>query len=456
MAIEQGDIATIRFGFGPSASGHSPTSLADLPEQVIRAPIVPAQLSRIASASRIVAFYAVQKMLDKTNAESLKMFRMKRRDLYAGSYLGDAHAKIAAAVASPFGFVEQLVEFWSNHFTVSAFSSGQLRMLAGPFEIEVIRRHLGGRFSDMLVASTLHPAMLIYLNQTRSVGPNSMIGMRRNKGLNENLAREVLELHSLGAEGGYTQADVIQFARLLTGANVSRNSGEFHFRQAAAEPGAKTIMGKTYGGDRHGADDIIAALHDFARHPSTARHIATKLARHFIADDPGQDSINRLAARFRETDGDLPRIYEVLVDLPEARERFGEKRKAPYEFLVSALKTLDVPPQWYQPVGGGMKRHPNPMTIGLLNRLDQPLWVAPSPAGWTDESRRWLTPAGLAGRLEWIGKATAHVADREPERFLDDVLGSTATANTRSTVANAASRRSGFALVLASAEFNSR
>ena len=456
MAVDQNDIAAIRFGFGRSANANSPDRLANLPGELTRAPMVPAQLAGIGSVSRLIAYRTIRKALDKTDRTSFSMFRMKRRDLFYGSYLSDAHAKIAAAAASPFGFVERLVEFWSNHFTVSIFNSGLLRLLAGPFEVEVIRPNLGGRFADMLVASTLHPAMLIYLNQNQSIGPNSMIGMRRNKGLNENLAREVLELHSLGAEGGYTQADVIQFARLLTGATFSPKTGKYQFRRAAAEPGTKTIMGRTYGGAMHGDDDIIAALHDFARHPATARHIATKLARHFIADAPYRDSIDRLAARFRETDGDLPRVYEVLVDLPEARERFGEKRKTPYEFLVSGLKTLDVPPEWYQPVGEGMKHHPNPMTIGLLNKLDQPLWHAPSPAGWTDESARWITPAGLAGRLEWISKATGHVADREPERFLDDVLGSTATPNTRSIVANAASRRSGFALVLASAEFNSR
>ncbi len=384
------------------------------------------------------------------------MFRMKRRDLFYGGYLGDAHAKIAAAVASPFGFVERLVEFWSNHFTVSGFNIGLVRALAGPFEMEAIRPHLGGRFADMLVASTLHPAMLAYLNQTSSVGPDSVYGKRRNKGLNENLAREVLELHTLGAEGGYTQADVIQFARLLTGATFAFKTGAFQFRRVTAEPGSKTILGKTYGGGGHGPDDIIEALHDFARHPATARHIGGKLAVHFIADQPSADSIDKLAARFSETDGDLSKVYEVLVDLPETRERFGQKRKTPYEFLVSALKTLEVPPEWFQPEGEGKRLRPNPMTLGLLHRLDQPLWMAPSPAGWTDESDRWITPAGLAGRLEWIGKVANHIAVHEPVQYLDDVLGSLAEPGTRDIIANAASRRSGLALVLASAEFNSR
>lgn len=456
MAIEQSDIAAIRFGYGPSAGSNSSLRLADLPGEVKRAPVVPGELAGISSPPRLMAFNAMRQALDKTDRASFDMFRMQRRKLFHGSYLGDAHAKIAAAVASPFGFVERLVQFWGNHFTVSCFNGGPVQAMAGPFEVEVVRPHLGGRFVDMLVASTLHPAMLVYLNQNASVGPDSKIGKRRHKGLNENLAREVLELHSLGAEGGYTQADVIQFARLLTGARYSPRTGTYRFWPAAAEPGPKTIMGKTYGGNVHGDSDIIAALHDFAAHPATARHIATKLARHFIADDPSHDSIDRLAARFRDTGGDLPSVYEVLVDLPEARQRFGHKRKAPYEFLVSALKMLEVPSEWYRPAGEAPKQHPNPMTLGLLAKLDQPLWRAPSPAGWTDESERWITPASLAGRLEWIGRATGHVADKEPVRYLDDALGSAAAASTRSIVANAASRRSGFALVLASAEFNSR
>lgn len=456
MAINESDVAAIRFGYGRPVSGYSPRRLADLPGEVTSAPVVPAELQGIDSASRLMAYHAMQKVLDRTDKTSFDMFRKKRRVLFHGSYLSDAHAKIAAAVASPFGFVERLVDFWSNHFAVSGFGNGRVGMLTGPYEVEVIRPNVGGRFVDMLVASTLHPAMLIYLNQAKSVGPDSVIGRRRHKGMNENLAREVLELHSLGAEGGYTQADVIQFSRLLTGASFAPWTGKYRFHPAAAEPGPKTIMGKTYGGPVHSDKDIIEALHDFARHPATARHVATELSRHFIADEPSSDSIDQLAGRFRETDGDLPKVYEVLVNLPEARERFGQKRKAPYGFLVSALKALEVPPAWYRPAFKGMKQHPNPMTLGFLAKLDQPLWMAPSPAGWTDDSERWITPAGLAGRLEWIGKATDHVADKEPVRYLDDILGSTAAPNTRSTVANAATRRSGFALVLASAEFNSR
>ena len=456
MAIAQADIAAIRFGYGHSLTGSPVRELADLAGEIARAPVVPPQLAGITSAPRLVANRTIRMALDKTNEQSFSMYRMKRRELYFGTYNDDAHAKIAAAVASPFGFVERLVEFWSNHFTVSGFNSGLLHLLAGPFELEVIRPHLGGRFADMLVASTLHPAMLIYLNQTSSIGPDSVVGKRRNKGLNENLAREILELHTLGAEGGYTQADVIQFARLLTGATYSGKTGAFQFTRSHAEPGSKTILGKTYGGARHGLDDIVEALHDFARHPATARHIAGKLATHFIADQPSVDSIDKLAARFSETDGDLSKVYEVLIDLPETRERFGQKRKTPFEFLVSALKVLETPPEWLQPAGAGMKKHPNPMTLGLLRKLDQPLWMAPSPAGWTDESDRWITPAGLAGRLQWISRVTSHIAVHEPVQYLDAVLGSLATPQTRSIIANAPSRRDGLALVLASAEFNSR
>jgi uncharacterized protein (DUF1800 family) len=456
MTIAEQDVAAVRFGYGRTPGSASVARLADLVAEVDRAPVRPPALADMASAPRIVQFATIMAALDKMNMESLNAFRMQRYDLFQGNYQRDAHARIAHSVSSPFDFVERLVQFWSNHFTVSALGAGQVKGLAGPFEMEVVRPHLGGRFADMLIASTRHPAMLIYLNQPASVGPNSAIGKRRNKGLNENLAREILELHTLGADGGYTQGDVTEFARLLTGANYSRSTGGFQFRRAAAEPDPKTILGKTYGGPRHGEADIVAALTDFARHPATARHIARKLATHFIADDPSPDSIARLAARFAETDGNLPAVYEVLVALPETVSRFGDKRKTPYEFLVSALKAVGPRPDWFQPQDNNGKLRPNPHTLGLLFKLDQGLWQAPSPAGWPDQSDRWITPAGLAGRLEWINRVGDHIATSEPVQFLDDVLGSLAAPRTREIVANAASRRSGLALVLASAEFNSR
>ncbi len=388
--------------------------------------------------------------------ESVSVFKKLRHQLFVGNLLADSHAKIAQAVASPFGFVERLVQFWGNHFTVSVTTVGLVRMLAGPFEMEVIRPHLGGRFADLLIASTMHPAMLDYLNQRASVGPDSRIGKRKNEGLNGNLAREVLELHTLGAEGGYTQRDVVEFARLLTGLNYDNNTGRFRFRRNAAEPGIKTILGRTYGRGRPGRQDIVAALQDLARHPATARHIARQLCVHFIADDPAPETVARLATRFTETDGNLPDVYEALLTAPEAVSRFGDKRKTPYDFLISALRTMKVPPHWLQPVDRNGRQRANPMTAGLLAKLDQGLWQAPSPAGWPDLNERWITPAGLADRLDWIGKAADHAAIDDPIAFVDAVLGSTANPHVRGIIANAASRRSGLALVLASAEFNSR
>ena len=456
MAVAETDIAAIRFGFGRLAHSPPTARLADLVDQVKQAPVRPAHLADIASPPRIKRYSVIARARDKNSMASVAVFKEQRHKLFVGSLMADSHAKIAQAVASPFGFVERLVQFWSNHFTVSAAVVGRVRMLAGPFEMEVIRPHLGGRFADLLIASTLHPAMLDYLNQRASVGPDSMIGKRRNKGLNENLAREVLELHTLGAEGGYTQRDVVEFARLLTGLNYDNSTGLFRFRRSAAEPGIKTILGRTYGGGRPGKGVIVAALEDLARHPATARHVARQMCVHFIADDPSPDTVARLAARFAETDGNLPDVYEALLTAPEAVARFGEKRKTPYDFLVSALRTMEVPPEWLQPVERKGRLHPNPMTLGLLLKLDEGLWRAPSPAGWPDLNDRWITPAGLADRLDWIGKVAGHAAIDEPIAFLDAVLGSTANPHVRGIIANAASRRSGLALVLASAEFNSR
>jgi len=411
-------------------------------------------LTDIAISSRAGSLYEAEAMADPSDKDAHHIQKKKRARSHLEFYLNDAHRKIAYAVNSPYGFIERLVQFWSNHFTVSA-AKRRVRGLAGPFECEVIRPHLTGRFEDMLVASTRHPAMLIYLDQRRSIGPNSPAGRARNKGLNENLAREILELHTLGAEGGYTQKDVTEFARLLTGYSFYTDTGEFEFRVRIAEPGVKTVLGRRYGGAAPSPDDAVAALRAFARHPSTAAHIARKLAVHFIADDPPAEAIDKLRGRFLETGGMLSRVYDVLIELPEARQRLGEKRKTPFDFIVSALRGVHVEPDWFRPIKRDGKLLPHPMTIGALAALDQPLWSAPSPAGWPDQGDRWITPMGLAGRLQWIGRLVDYAGEVDPVVFLDRVLAAVPD-STRRLIANAPSRRDGIALVLASAEFNSR
>ena len=204
-------------------------------------------------------------------------------------YLDEAKARLAAALGAEIGFAERLAWFWSNHFCVSA-DKGQVRPIAGAYEREAIRANLRGRFADMLVAVETHPAMLMYLDNAGSIGPNSVAGKNRGRGLNENLAREILELHTLGVRTVYTQDDVTRFANVITGWTVvpsrqdAAHGGEFTFNERMHQPGAQTIIGKNY--PDTGFEQGRAVLAALARHPATAKHIATKLARHFVADDP--------------------------------------------------------------------------------------------------------------------------------------------------------------------------
>src|SRR5258706_2824525 len=242
------------------------------------------------------------------------------------------------ALASDIGFVERLVWFWSNHFCISA---DKIPSMTGAYEREAIRPHVLGRFADMLLAVESHPAMLFYLDNSASIGPNSVAGINRSRGLNENLAREILELHTLGVRSGYSQDDVTRFAYVLTGWTFlepgnPKNGGEFVFIPRLHEPGAQEVVGKTYadGGVAQGR----AVLADLARHPATATHIATKLARHFVADEPPPALVTRLAQRFRDTDGDLKEMAKALVAAPETWSPSRAKLKRPSERLMAMAR----------------------------------------------------------------------------------------------------------------------
>jgi hypothetical protein len=220
-------------------------------------------------------------------------------------------ASIARAVYTHDGFRERLALFWADHFTVRA-TAAILRHLVSPYIEEAIRPHVARRFADMLVAVVGSPMMIVYLDQNRSMGPNSRSALRRDGGLNENLAREVLELHTLGVGGAYTQDDVRQFAELLTGVTANAQRGGF-FQENRAEPGSETVLGVTYGGDEDSLDHVNAALRDIAMHPDTARHLAQKLAVHFIGPYPENALVVAMAARYLATDGTLFAMYEVLL-----------------------------------------------------------------------------------------------------------------------------------------------
>ena len=319
-------------------------------------------------------------------------------------YLAEAKARINAALGAEIGFAERLAWFWSNHFCVSA-DKGNVRPICGAYEREAIRAHMLGRFGDMLLAVESHPAMLIYLDNARSIGPDSIAGIRQKRGLNENLAREILELHTLGVRSVYTQEDVTRFANVITGWTViaprqdATRAGEFAFNPNMHQPGAQTVIGKSY--PDTGVEQGRAVLAALARHPATAKHVATKLARHFIADEPPPALVERLAKRFLATQGDLKEVAKALVTAPEAWEAPRAKLKRPGEWIIASLRAVGVTPPDIGPV---MQAH---------NLLGEPLWRPSAPKGFADESAPWLD--GLAQRLD-IANQLARGSAARPTR----------------------------------------
>lgn len=369
-----------------------------------------------------------------------------------GLLLDEIEARTLHALTTKASFAERLVLFWSNHFTVSANKVVTIPF-AGVFERDVIRKGMTGTFADLLVASTRHPGMLLYLDQAQSIGPNSKAGKSRNKGLNENLAREILELHTLGAQGGYTQTDVTEFARALTGWSLigartkifvpGANPGDFWFVNRFHEPGVRTVLGKRYTSKNQKQGEEI--LRDLARHPSTARHIATKLARHFISDDPPTTAIDTLAASFLASGGSLPKLHETLISLEAAWHPVAQKFKSANEFLLSALRLTGLP---------GIERKGISAAYGLLGQIP---FQAPSPQGWPDDTDSWAGPDAVFKRVEWAQAFADRLgAGIRPEDLARAALGPALSEKTTQSISRAESASQGLTLALMSPEFQRR
>ncbi len=357
-------------------------------------------------------------------------------------------ARFDAACAPRVGFAERLVWFWSNHFCVSVAKGQNVRVAAGPFEREAIRPHVFGRFADMLLAVERHPAMLIYLDNRQSVGANSKFGERRNKGLNENLGREILELHTLGAGGGYTQKDVTSLANIITGWTVvgpndeTGEMGQFQFNPGRHEPGPHAVLGKTY--PQSGEDQGIAALRDIARHPATAKHIATKLVRHFVADVPPPALVDTLTRVFLKSDGDLAAVSTALIEAPEAWTAEMTKFRSPQEFALALVRA-----------SGGK------VDVGQINgtftMLGQPLWQPNGPNGFADTEAAWATPEGMKARLDIAGQAGKRAGDKiNPSELAQALYGDALSQDTRQAIARAESKPQGLAILIMSPEFQRR
>jgi len=392
-----------------------------------------------------------------------KLMRQQRREALnvevRDTYRLAVNARMLAALTTPAPFAERLASFWSNHFALS-IEKPQVGIYAAHFELTAIRPHIMGRFEDMLVAVEQHPAMLYYLDQFRSVGPDSPFGQRANLrrpdrkiGLNENLAREIMELHTLGVRTGYDQNDVTEFARALTGWSVgglgpmaARDNvdlGAFVFRPGIHQPGARTIMGKSYG--ETGETQARAVLRDLARSPATAKHVATKLARHFVADDPPPALVDRMSQAYLSSDGHLARVYRAMIEAPESWAPGQPKFKTPWDWTVSALR------------GIGRKDLGKMDAAPLLSQLGQPVWKPGSPAGFDDMSASWAAPDALMRRVEIAQRFAAQAGGQVDARELAPLLlpGQLSPA-TATALAQAESGPTALALLLVSPEFQRR
>ncbi|MBC7378642.1 MAG: DUF1800 domain-containing protein [Burkholderiaceae bacterium] len=367
-------------------------------------------------------------------------------------YVAAVGARTASALQTSTPFVERLVHFWSNHFAVSV-DKLLIVGLAGGFEADAIRPNVLGRFEDLLLAVVRHPAMLLYLDQAQSIGPGSPAGQRaqnqqqRGRGLNENLAREILELHTLGVRSGYTQQDVTEFARALTGWTLPGDeSGDgaeasFRFIRALHEPGARTVLGRSYADS--GEQQARAILHDLVTAPATARHIATKLARHFVADDPPPALVQRLADTFARTGGDLTSVYRELVASPEAWLPAQAKFKSPWEWSISSLRAV------------GRREMPATQAINLMNQLGQPVWRPGSPAGYADQAGTWAAPDALIRRVETAQRLAEQAGNTIDARTLAPRVlpGGVLSEDTAGAIARADSGGTALALLLVAPEF---
>jgi len=355
----------------------------------------------------------------------------------------EVEARIAAAMNAEIGFVERLVWFWSNHFCVSA--DVVLNMVGG-YEREAIRTHVLGHFGDMLLAAEGHPAMLIYLDNFRSIGPMSVAGLINKTGLNENLGREILELHTLGVRTVYTQDDVYRFAKTITGwtlrpmATDPEHGNEFLFNPRLHEPGPQTILGKTYA--QEDVEQGRAVLADLAHHPATAAHVAFKLARHFSFDEPSPTLVERLSRRFLDTDGDLKEIAKALIEAPETWDEQRLKLKRPSEWLIACWRAIGVAPEARR-------------IFDSHGYLGERFWRPSAPKGFSDEQSAWID--GLSQRLDIANRIGELVAARvDPAALVEDSLGPLASTETRQTVARAESRQQAITLALMAPEFQRR
>lgn len=439
---ERDYINGFRFGFGAS-EGFDPYRELSTP---------PTSFGVAQMKARIAAFAEVRQQVRDSKRD--QAMSEKARALSALAQDRDIHDAIVGAVQTPQTFTERLSLFWSNHFCLGR-TSGTVSLLAGP-HAQILRDYMFGRFSDLLKAATLSPAMMQYLNLQQSIGPNSIAGQKANKGLNENLGREILELHSLGVKGGYSQNDVGALSRLLTGWRYNGKTGEVGFSGRSAEPGTKMLLGHAIGGDKAQAADLEAAFEILARHMATAQYICEKLVLHFLG--PGNPQIvKRMVDVFQTSQGQLRHVYAVMLEEAQSAEMLRNHYSNDVVFLISALRALPLRSDALNfEVRASGRPKSNPVTSGAFSQLRQKFWLAPSPAGWPDDPSYWMSASVMSARLRLIPKLVRLAEVQEPMAWAEHILGPLLRSSTRDVLQLAPNRLQGMGLVLASPEFNRR
>ena len=452
-------LAAIRFGTGLSAILPPPADQAGMlalltgPDVAALAyPIAGFEMAQPRMADVRQMMIARREARGTGREAGLQDLYVLMRDQARAARLAFFQATLARGVTSPDGLRERLALFWADHFTVRARDSFSACLVAS-FAADAIRPHLTGTFSAMLRAVMTHPMMLIYLDQIRSVGPNSMAGLRRHRGLNENLAREMLELHTVGVDGPYDQTDVRELAEVLTGL-VWTPDGGFAYDSRFAEPGAETVLGVTYDAAAS-LDTVLAALDGIAAHPATARHIAHKLAVHFVADIPDEALVQNLTDVFIQTGGDLLAVTTAFLDHPAAWAPALQKVKPPIGYLTAALRALGVPGEALT----NLNKRQTELLFGIpLSVMGQPWEEPPGPDGWPEEGAAWATPQAMAGRIDWAMTMPARLVEPlpDPRDFVRTALGPNPPDPVVFAAGAAENVAIGIGLILSSAAFQRR
>lgn len=453
MITQEAALCAIRFGYGlhpdqrpPAGPDALMAALAAPPPPDRSAPPVE---ERLASVRRLIMG---RRMRNREEAGGEAMLNQGSDELRVLG-TGDVHRLFGRAIGGENAFYERLSLFWADHFTVE-WLNRRISVIAADLIETAIRPHITGRFPDMLKAVARHPSMLRYLDHDQVAGPNSPVAQRnRRAGMNENLAREILELHTLGVDGNYSQTDVRQFAELLTGFHFTEDG--FVYEPGRAEPGAETVLGVSYGGPEGRARDVDAALEDLGMNPITARHLASKLITHFLGPIEGRaQAVERMVRAYLKADGALMPMYAALLDAPGAFELPLQKAKTPFEFVVSASRAFGATRADVD------RRGMQAMRVDLMEpmaKMGMPLMQAGGPDGWPEAPETWITPPGLAARIEWAHKlAQTYGEGIEPASFVDSTLGPIAGPLLRRAVPGAETKVEGLTLVLASPEFNRR